>query len=131
MPKPRKTITLDKWLRTTGLERVDLGQVVSKYVGETEKNLAAVFDRTRGTEAVLFLDEADALFGKRTGVKDSHDRYANIEISYLLRRIEETGTPVLIGFNLPPGQAQASRRKRAKAAKGKSSGRTARHPVRR
>jgi SpoVK/Ycf46/Vps4 family AAA+-type ATPase len=68
---------------------VDLGAVVSKYIGETEKNLRRVFDAARKARAVLFLDEADALFGKRSEVKDSHDRYANIEINYLLKRIEE------------------------------------------
>ena len=67
---------------------VDLTRVVGKYIGETEKNLARVFAVAEATEAVLFFDEADALFGKRTGVKDSHDRYANQEVSYLLERIE-------------------------------------------
>jgi phage tail sheath protein FI len=73
------------------LYRVDLGAVVSKYIGETEKNLRRVFDATRKIRAVLFFDEADALFGKRSEVKDSHDRYANVEINYLLERIEEHG----------------------------------------
>jgi AAA+ superfamily predicted ATPase len=71
------------------LHRVDLGAVVSKYIGETEKNLRRVFNATRKSRAVLFFDEADALFGKRTEVHDSHDRYANIEINYLLQRTEE------------------------------------------
>jgi hypothetical protein len=71
------------------LYRVDLSLVVSKYNGETEKNLHRVFAAVKGSGAVLFLDEADALFGKRTEVHDSHDRYANIEINYLLKRIEE------------------------------------------
>ena len=71
------------------LYRVDLGAVVSKYIGETEKNLSRVFDAAKKRGAVLFFDEADALFGKRTEVKDSHDRYANIGINYLLQRIEE------------------------------------------
>src|SRR6266566_616348 len=71
------------------LYRVDLGAVVSKYIGETEKNLRRVFDAANSSGAVLFFDEADALFGKRTEVHDSHDRYANIEIDYLLQRIEE------------------------------------------
>ena len=66
------------------LYRVDLGGVVSKYIGETEKNLRGVFHAARKSRAVLFLDEADALFGKRSEVKDSHDRFANIEINYLL-----------------------------------------------
>ena len=68
--------------------RIDLSQVVSKYIGETEKNLKRVFDAAEGGGAILFFDEADALFGKRSEVKDSHDRYANIEVSYLLQRME-------------------------------------------
>jgi hypothetical protein len=70
------------------LYRIDLSQVVSKYIGETEKNLRRVFDEAEEGGAVLLFDEADALFGKRSEVKDSHDRYANIEISYLLQRME-------------------------------------------
>jgi hypothetical protein len=68
---------------------IDLSQVVSKYIGETEKNLRRVFDAAERGGAVLLFDEADALFGKRSEVKDSHDRYANIEVSYLLMRMEE------------------------------------------
>lgn len=64
--------------------RVDLASLASKYIGETEKNLAALFRRAQGSGWILFFDEADALFGKRTEVKDSHDRYANQEVSYLL-----------------------------------------------
>src|ERR1019366_1221704 len=70
------------------LYRIDLSQVVSKYIGETEKNLRRVFDAAEAGSAVLLFDEADALFGKRSEVKDSHDRYANIEVSYLLQRME-------------------------------------------
>ena len=70
------------------LYRIDLSQVVSKYIGETEKNLRRVFDAAESGGAILLFDEADALFGKRSDVKDSHDRYANIEISYLLQRME-------------------------------------------
>lgn len=70
------------------LFRIDLSQVVSKYIGETEKNLRRVFDAAETGGAILLFDEADALFGKRSEVKDSHDRYANIEISYLLQRME-------------------------------------------
>jgi len=70
------------------LYRIDLSQVVSKYIGETEKNLRRLFDAAEAGGAVLLFDEADALFGKRSEVKDSHDRYANIEISYLLQRME-------------------------------------------
>lgn len=70
------------------LYRIDLSQVVSKYIGETEKNLRRVFDAAEDSAAILLFDEADALFGKRSEVKDSHDRYANIEVSYLLQRME-------------------------------------------
>jgi hypothetical protein len=70
------------------LYRIDLSSVVSKYIGETEKNLRRVFDAAETGAAMLLFDEADALFGKRTEVKDSHDRYANIEVSYLLQRME-------------------------------------------
>jgi SpoVK/Ycf46/Vps4 family AAA+-type ATPase len=70
------------------LYRIDLSAVVSKYIGETEKNLARVFDGAEAGGAILLFDEADALFGKRSEVKDSHDRYANIEVSYLLQRME-------------------------------------------
>jgi len=70
------------------LFRIDLSQVVNKYIGETEKNLRRLFDVADATEVLLFFDEADALFGKRTEVKDAHDRYANLEVSYLLERME-------------------------------------------
>jgi len=70
------------------LYRIDLSSVVSKYIGETEKNLRRVFDTAEESGAILLFDEADALFGKRSEVKDSHDRYANIEVSYLLQRME-------------------------------------------
>ncbi len=69
--------------------RIDLSQVISKYIGETEKNLRRVFDAAEDGASVLLFDEADALFGKRSEVKDSHDRYANIEVSYLLQRMEQ------------------------------------------
>jgi hypothetical protein len=78
------------------LFRIDLSQVVSKYIGETEKNLQRVFDLMESGGAILFFDEADALFGKRSEVKDSHDRYANIEVNYLLQRMESfTGLAIL------------------------------------
>jgi hypothetical protein len=76
--------------------RIDLSQVVNKYVGETEKNLKRVFDAADRSDTLLFFDEADALFGRRTEVKDAHDRYANLEISYLLERMERfTGLAIL------------------------------------
>ena len=81
------------------LLRVDLTRVVSKYIGETEKNLDAIFIRAEASGAVLFFDEADALFGKRPEVKDSHDRYANIEIRYLLQRLEEHAGLVILATN--------------------------------
>ena len=71
------------------LYKIDLSGVVNKYIGETEKNLAKIFHEAEASNAILFFDEADALFGKRTEVKDSHDRYANIEVNYLLQRMEE------------------------------------------
>jgi SpoVK/Ycf46/Vps4 family AAA+-type ATPase len=70
------------------LFRIDLSSVVNKYIGETEKNLRRVFDAAEESGAILLFDEADALFGKRSEVKDAHDRYANIEVSYLLQRVE-------------------------------------------
>ncbi len=70
------------------LYRIDLSQVVNKYIGETEKNLARIFDAAEESDSILFFDEADSLFGKRTDVRDAHDRFANIEISYLLERME-------------------------------------------
>ena len=78
------------------LFRVDLSRVMSKYIGETEKHISRLFDDARASGAILFFDEADVLFGKRTEVKDAHDRYANLEIGYLLQRMEEhVGTTVL------------------------------------
>lgn len=78
---------------------VDLSRLVSRYIGETEKNLARVFALAEATEAVLFFDEADALFGRRTDVKDSHDRYSNQEVSYLLERVEAHPGLVILATN--------------------------------
>ncbi|MCG3043215.1 ATP-binding protein [Streptomyces sp. S1A] len=85
-----KTLAAEVMARELGLDLfvVDLSQVVSKYIGETEKNLRRVFDAAERGGALLLFDEADALFGKRSEVKDSHDRYANLEVSYLLMRME-------------------------------------------
>jgi SpoVK/Ycf46/Vps4 family AAA+-type ATPase len=80
--------------------KIDLSTVVSKYIGETEKNLSRIFQEAETSNAVLFFDEADALFGKRTEVKDAHDRYANIEINYLLQRMEEFDGLVILATNL-------------------------------
>jgi len=93
-----KTLAAEVVAGELGLEllRVDLSAVVSKYIGETEKNLQRVFDAADRSDAILFFDEADALFGKRSETKDAHDRYANIEINFLLQRLEEfEGTAIL------------------------------------
>jgi SpoVK/Ycf46/Vps4 family AAA+-type ATPase len=82
------------------LYRIDLSGVVSKYIGETEKNLRRVFDAAERSGAILFFDEADALFGRRTEVKDSHDRYANVEVSYLLQRMEDYRGLAILATNL-------------------------------
>jgi hypothetical protein len=82
------------------LYRIDLSAVVSKYIGETEKNLRRLFDATEDGGAILFFDEADALFGKRSEVKDSHDRYANIEINYLLQRMEAYRGLAILATNM-------------------------------
>lgn len=79
--------------------RVDLSQVVSKYIGETEKNLSALFDKAENKNWILFFDEADALFGKRTGVNSSNDRYANQDVSYLLQRVEDYNGLVILASN--------------------------------
>ncbi|HMU46796.1 MAG TPA: ATP-binding protein [Chitinophagaceae bacterium] len=79
--------------------RIDLSMVVSKYIGETEKNLSKIFDAAENNKWILFFDEADALFGKRTDVKDAHDKYANQEVSYLLQRIEEYKGIAIIATN--------------------------------
>jgi len=80
--------------------KIDLSAIVSKYIGETEKNLAKIFDMAEHKQWILFFDEADALFGKRTQVDDAHDRYANQEISFLLQRIEEFNGVVILASNL-------------------------------
>jgi ATPase family protein associated with various cellular activities (AAA)/winged helix domain-containing protein len=82
------------------LFRIDLSAVVSKYLGETEKNLRRVFDAADGGGGILFFDEADSIFGKRSEVKDSHDRYANIETNYLLQRIEAYGGLAILATNM-------------------------------
>ncbi|MBD0273513.1 MAG: ATP-binding protein, partial [Acetobacteraceae bacterium] len=84
------------------LLQIDLAQIVSKYIGETEKNLAAVFAAAEAADVALLFDEADALFGKRSEVKDAHDRYANIETAYLLQRLEEFSGLAILTTNLKP-----------------------------
>ena len=89
------------------LYRIDLSAVVSKYIGETEKNLRRLFDAADDGGALLFFDEADALFGKRSEVKDSHDRYANIEINYLLQRMEAYRGLAILATNMKTALDQA------------------------
>ena len=91
------------------LYRIDLGRVVSKYIGETEKNLDTVFADAAASNSVLLFDEADALVGKRTQVKDAHDRYANLEINSLLQRVEQADGIMILVENHP----RAHRRKPA------------------
>ncbi len=100
-PGTGKTLTATLLGKYTGRQvfRIDLSTVVSKYIGETEKNLANLFDKARNKQWILFFDEADALFGKRTAVKDAHDRYANQEVSYLLQRLEEFDGLVILASN--------------------------------
>ena len=100
-PGTGKTITATLLGKRVGRDvyRIALSTVVSKYIGETEKNLERIFDRAENMDCILFFDEADALFGKRTSVSDAHDRYANQEVSYLLQRIEEFGGIVILASN--------------------------------
>jgi hypothetical protein len=96
-----KTMAAQVLAAELGMElfRVDLATVVSKYIGETEKNLERIFTAADGSNAILFFDEADALFGKRSEVSDSHDRYANIEVAYLLQRMEAYPGAVILATN--------------------------------
>jgi SpoVK/Ycf46/Vps4 family AAA+-type ATPase len=93
------------------LYKIDLSCVVSKYIGETEKNLSAIFKEAESANAILFFDEADALFGKRSEVKDAHDRYANIEINYLLQKMEEHEGIVIMASNFPKNIDEAFTRR--------------------
>lgn len=97
-----KTMAADVIAGELGLDlyKIDLSSVISKYIGETEKNLGRIFDEAETSNAILFFDEADALFGKRSEVKDSHDRYANIEVGYLLQRMEEYEGVAILATNL-------------------------------
>ena len=90
---------------------IDLSMIVSKYIGETEKNLSRVFDTAEGKGWILFFDEADALFGKRTGLKDSHDRYANQEIAFLLQRVENFDGLVVLSTNMKSNLDEAFARR--------------------
>jgi len=104
-----KTLAAEVLARELALDlyRIDLSQVVSKYIGETEKNLRKIFDAAEEAGAVLLFDEADALFGKRSEVKDSHDRYANIEVSYLLQRMEQYRGLAILTSNMRNALDQA------------------------
>lgn len=93
------------------LYRIDLSGVISKYIGETEKNLRRLFDAAEEGGAILFFDESDALFGKRSQVKDSHDRYANIEVNYLLQRMEAYGGLAILATNRPGDMDRAFQRR--------------------
>jgi len=101
-PGTGKTMAAEVIARELSLDlyKIDLSSVVSKYIGETEKNLERIFDEAALSNAILFFDEADALFGKRSEVRDSHDRYANIEISYLLQRMEAYDGVTILATNL-------------------------------
>jgi SpoVK/Ycf46/Vps4 family AAA+-type ATPase len=97
-----KTMAAGILARELGLDlyTIDLSRVVSKYIGETEKNLDRIFQQAEDANAMLFFDEADALFGKRSAIKDAHDRYANIEIAYLLQKMEERLGVTILASNL-------------------------------
>lgn len=112
-PGTGKTLTATLLGKYTGrpVFRIDLSTVVSKYIGETEKNLASLFDKARNKRWILFFDEADALFGKRTSVRDAHDRYANQEVSYLLQRVEEFNGLVILASNFKANMDDAFMRR--------------------
>ncbi|MCB0186266.1 MAG: ATP-binding protein, partial [Caldilineaceae bacterium] len=101
-PGTGKTMAAEVIAGELGLDlyKIDLSSVVSKYIGETEKNLERIFTEAASSNAILFFDEADAIFGKRAEVKDAHDRYANVEISYLLQRMEQYDGVTILATNL-------------------------------
>ena len=104
-----KTMAAEIIANELGLDlyKIDLSTVVSKYIGETEKNLAHIFAEAETSNAILFFDEADALFGKRSEVRDAHDRYANIEIAYLLQKMDEYEGVVILATNLRKNMDEA------------------------
>ncbi len=104
-----KTMAAEVLAHDLGLDlyKIDLSTVVSKYIGETEKNLSRIFAEGQASNAILFFDEADSIFGKRTEVRDAHDRYANIEVSYLLQRMEEYEGMVILATNLRKNMDEA------------------------
>jgi len=112
-PGTGKTLAATAIARELGQElyRVDLSQMVSKYIGETEKHLGALFDAAEQGDVVLLFDEADSVFGKRTEVKTSVDRYANLEVNYLLQRIERFDGVVVLTTNFEAGIDEAFARR--------------------
>jgi hypothetical protein len=112
-PGTGKTMGAEVIARELGLDlyKIDLSTMVSKYIGETEKNLEKIFAEAESSNAILFFDEADAIFGKRSEVKDAHDRYANIEISYLLQRMESFDGVTILATNLKANLDEAFTRR--------------------
>jgi hypothetical protein len=108
-----KTMAAGILSRELGLDlyKIDLSRVVSKFIGETEKNLDRIFEQAEDANAMLFFDEADALFGKRSAIKDAHDRYANIEIAYLLQKMEERRGVTILATNLKTNMDEAFARR--------------------
>src|SRR5205807_2890847 len=108
-----KTLAAEVVAGALGLDlyQIDLARTVSKYIGETEQNLERIFTAAENTSAMLFFDEADALFGKRSEVRDSHDRYANLEVSYLLQRMETYRGLAILTTNLQQALDPAFRRR--------------------
>lgn len=112
-PGTGKTLTVSLLGKTSNRDvyRVDLSKIVSKYIGETEKNLANIFDQAENKEWILFFDEADAIFGKRTSTQDAKDRYANQEIAYLLQRMEDFPGLLILATNLKSNMDEAFARR--------------------
>jgi hypothetical protein len=104
-----KTMAADVMAGELGLDlyKIDLASVISKYIGETERNLGRIFDEAQTSNAILFFDEADALFGKRSEVRDSHDRYANVEVGYLLQRLESYEGVAILATNFRKNMDEA------------------------
>ncbi|MFB6454697.1 ATP-binding protein [Chitinophaga sp. Hz27] len=108
-PGTGKTMAAMLLGKYTGLDvyKIDLSKVISKYIGETEKNLSRIFDKAQRKKWILFFDEADTLFGKRTEIRDAHDRYANQEVGYLLQRIEQYSGLVILASNFKSNMDEA------------------------
>jgi SpoVK/Ycf46/Vps4 family AAA+-type ATPase len=114
-PGTGKTMAAEVIARELGLDlyKIELSNLVSKFIGETEKNLERIFSEAENGSAILFFDEADAIFGKRSEVKDAHDRYANIEVSYLLQRMESYDGVTILATNLRANLDEAFTRRLA------------------